>query len=219
MLDKIAQVTKVGSQGVLVAGVIFCTAFIESPLRLATAGAILLVVLALLRFDSIGKIQGAGMVLESLTQKAEKATAQAEVTIEQVRKLGVSLSHLSLDVLAGAGLWGGVVPWADRIDLRDKLIAELRALSVDEAEISKVDRTFRYATNFRYAKAVVEAARKECLAHVSPKSTEYQSLEARTSLKLGDSLPDLKDLRVLVEPHMCQEVEEALETYARVLKE
>jgi hypothetical protein len=151
---------------------------LNSPAMLIPAVGGCLGGIALLRFTAIKKFKAPGVQIEmhnlvQARQRTERVTEEALATIEQVRQLGAILSHLSLEMLGRAGLWGEF-PWSVKITLRDGLKSQLHALGVPDEEITAADQTFVDLLRYRHARVVVDAAREECLARRGGKAdAEY----------------------------------------------
>jgi L-fucose isomerase-like protein len=132
--------------------------------------------------------------LKRQVQEAEAATGRANATIKQVQRLAqalarpILLSHPLVSMRIGAPM-----PLAERLAIRNAIVAELKNLGVSDRVIADSEITFRRGAEMDLADDIYEAARNE----IGLATTEQKRLEAigslvtqhRQELKLGRTIP------------------------------
>jgi hypothetical protein len=95
--------------------------------------------LLLLRFTSIGKLEGLGLKLENATREAHEAAEEAKATVSQLRFLAATIGKLSLSQVALRKRLGVLSPRA-QLHVRDEVFEALRSAGCTEGDLARASR-------------------------------------------------------------------------------
>lgn len=174
---------------------------------MAVASTALTVFFVLLRFDSIKKLKAfKGLFeMEGALRRAEEVTDEAKATVDQLRRVGLTLAKPSLRLVAVSGRFGGGIPMAERIETVDDVVDALRLAGCDDDDLNGlrtgIDKVTRFDLAARVFRLVMIAVNNDAV--VEKKRKEMIGLDPKGSWIKGRefSSPTPKDLRALLAEH------------------
>lgn len=137
-----------------------------------------LLLILLGRFDRVTQFSlGAAGLMVQMQQKIDEAAA----TLKQVQRLAASTSHALLTSLMADEFMDGIT-MGKKLELRDRVIAELKSLGLSESDLRQVEADWRKGAMVTYWRRIGDLVQKEMNAakrshdDVNSFAADYQNL-------------------------------------------